>query len=101
MRISSGSTFGLRVTAKGGKCVSIAAFAGNAKISRTKFHRDPATPKTENQRMLNLVSSDQILAMSAPHLRRAACSVFLISIAMVIGPTPPGTGVIAPATAAT
>jgi len=29
---------------------------------------------------------------------RAACSVFESSMAIVIGPTPPGTGVIAPAT---
>ena len=33
--------------------------------------------------------------------RRAASSVFWSSIAIVIGPTPPGTGVIAPATSAT
>jgi hypothetical protein len=32
-----------------------------------------------------------------PSARHAAISVFAISIAMVIGPTPPGTGVIAPA----
>ena len=35
-----------------------------------------------------------------PRLRQAAVSVFAMSIAMVIGPTPPGTGVIAAATAA-
>jgi hypothetical protein len=43
--------------------------------------------------------------MAETHYRfrrlRAACTVFFISIAMVNGPTPPGTGVIAEATAAT
>ena len=37
----------------------------------------------------------------APAARRADCSVFFSSIAMVIGPTPPGTGVIADATSDT
>src|SRR5262249_20796016 len=32
-----------------------------------------------------------------PRLRVAACTVLLINTAMVIGPTPPGTGVIQPA----
>jgi len=32
---------------------------------------------------------------------RAACNVFFISIAMVIGPTPPGTGVMAEVSGAT
>ncbi len=36
-----------------------------------------------------------------PRRRRAAFTVLLISMAMVSGPTPPGTGVIAPATSAT
>src|SRR5215471_21592545 len=36
-----------------------------------------------------------------PRLRRHAFTVFTISMAMVNGPTPPGTGVIAPATSAT
>ncbi len=35
-----------------------------------------------------------------PSRRCAAVTVFAISSAMVMGPTPPGTGVIAPATAA-
>src|SRR5207244_13446892 len=34
-------------------------------------------------------------------LRRAAATVFFISMAIVIGPTPPGTGVIHPATSRT
>ncbi len=36
----------------------------------------------------------------SPADRLAASTVFAISMAMVIRPTPPGTGVIAPATAA-
>ncbi len=38
---------------------------------------------------------------AAPRRRRAALMVFAISMAMVSGPTPPGTGVRAPATSAT
>ena len=38
---------------------------------------------------------------SRAHPRRAAATVFFSSIAIVSGPTPPGTGVSAPATSAT
>ena len=43
---------------------------------------------------------DQNFGSAIPFARQAAISVLAISIAMVIGPTPPGTGVIAPARAA-
>ncbi len=41
------------------------------------------------------------IGAACARLRRAAFTVLLISKAMVSGPTPPGTGVIAPATSAT
>ena len=41
------------------------------------------------------------IATAAPRRSFAARTVFAISIAMVSGPTPPGTGVMAPATSAT
>src|SRR5205807_5131634 len=46
-------------------------------------------------------SYDQAHCSANPRRIRAAFTVFDISMAMVRGPTPPGTGVIAPATSAT
>ena len=48
-----------------------------------------------------IVSFGVFKAFTRPRLRRAAFTVLLISMAIVRGPTPPGTGVIAPATSAT
>src|SRR4029077_5091223 len=56
-------------------------------------------PKTEHERFYLAVTLDcGCFAADAPRRRRAAFTVLLISMVMVMGPTPPGTGVRAPAT---
>jgi SAM-dependent methyltransferase len=54
-------------------------------------------PAVARDRPTALTAADQ----ASPRRCRAAVSVFCSSIVTVIGPTPPGTGVIAPATSAT
>src|ERR1700726_249422 len=55
-------------------------------------------PKTEHERFYLAVTLDcGCFAADSPQRRRAAFTVLLMSMVMVMGPTPPGTGVSAPA----
>jgi hypothetical protein len=81
-----------------GRCLSAARRDATPELR----HRFPAWahPRSEAHRRL-MVRLTVRLAYWPPDRRRAARSVFTSSIARVIGPTPPGTGVIAAAFSAT
>src|SRR5262249_58880174 len=67
---------------------------GQAEPQHRRVHRAPVAEFTA----CVALESDPELAPRPPRLNRAAFTVLLISIVIVIGPTPPGTGVSAPAT---
>ena len=54
----------------------------------------------ESWPIMTMTHDDAVLVQALVMARCPLSTVFRISMAMVMGPTPPGTGVMAPATAA-
>src|ERR1051325_10097122 len=63
--------------------------------------KHPPAPPPPPRRLAAGEAAGEADRQDQPRLRSAAVTVFFISMAIVIGPTPPGTGVIAPATSLT
>src|SRR6185312_9218157 len=74
---------------------------GRRLVPRQDQRRDHATDARERRQLSGAQLHTAPQAPSSSTCRRAACTVLRSSIAIVIGPTPPGTGVIAEASSAT